>query len=458
MDVTEDIECDDAFELEIISSDLNRLDMANSNDLYPTTTINIDILEEIPITIEESNMINSIDIFKSTLMSTIDKLYTSIDFLHKEIEERNLLIRTLFIKDINGVRQMDDDLLNSSSNILRDLIKTTPSILAVNNDINNVISPRDNDAQGTRKDSLNESANISLETSEIAIINDCHVQDDNNNHEYNNSNFISEHESSVCSINSNSEILIEAVIPSVLLKKSIEVQTEEYRHLSHTNYLKHLNNKKTCTINEIQQGQSHLIDRGLNKGFISGIQINNSKYPSSNNYINNIDIYEKEININAKWKPKTTLIIGDSMLNGLDEKRLINCKVRPFPGASIEDMHFHIIPLLRKMPSTIIMHVGCNNCVDDDSTQIMKKLTSLKEFILSQLDCKLIFSSIINRNDNAKAQFTDNLTSKYLSELGVQIIDNNNITIKHLGRKGHHMNPRGTGQLAINFIQVLKSL
>ena len=91
MDVTEDIECDDAFELEIISSDLNRLDMANSNDLYPTTTINIDILEEIPITIEESNMINSIDIFKSTLMSTIDKLYTSIDFLHKEIEERNLL-------------------------------------------------------------------------------------------------------------------------------------------------------------------------------------------------------------------------------------------------------------------------------------------------------------------------------------------------------------------------------
>ena len=322
MDVTEEIEGDDAFELEIIL----RVDMANNNNLDRTTTINIDILEEIPITIEETNMINSIDTFKSTLMSTIEKLYTTIDFLQKEIEERNLLIRTLFIKDINGARQMDDELLNSSSSVLRDIIETTPSILAVNKDFNNVISPTDNDAQETRKDSLNEFANISLENSDIFIINECHVQDDYNNYEYNkNSNFISEHESSVCSINPNNELSI-TVIPCVRIKKSIEVQTEEYRFLSHTNYLKHLNNKKTCNINETQQGQSQLIERGLNKCFISGIEINNSTYPGSNNYINNIDIYEKEINANAKWKPKTTLIIGDSMLNGLDEKRLKTAK------------------------------------------------------------------------------------------------------------------------------------
>ena len=242
------------------------------------------------------------------------------------------------------------------------------------------------------------------------------------------------------------------------VKKSIKVQTEEYRNICHTNYLNHLNNKKSENINDILNKEQSSIDRGLNKQFITGIKVNNVSCSGFNNYIDNINVYDKGININAQWKPRTTLIIGDSMLNGLDEKRLKNCKVRAFPGSSIEDMHFHVIPLLRKRPSTIIMHIGCNNCVDDTSSEIMQKLTSLKEFILSQLDCKLIFSSIIDRYDDMKAKFTGNLTNKYLSNLGVDIIYNENITTKHLGRKGHHMTPRGTGQLAINFIQVLKSL
>ena len=458
MDITKEvveIDCQDALELEFISNDRRKLDISNNNNIK----INIDIFEEIPIAIEESNMVNSIETFKATLMSTIEKLYMTIDFLQKEIEERNFIIRTLFTKDTNGCGNMDD-------NVLRDLIETTSPILVCNGDkltkndvVNDIPSPTDNDTLGSDVNSSNKSANISLGNSNISIMNECHVQDNCGNYGIiNRSSFIPEYESSFVSVDSNNEPEIEAVISSVHVKKSIKVQTQEYRNICHANYLNRLNNKTTCDINEIQKEQSQLINRGLTTNIISGIKLNNSSYSVSNNYISNIDVYDKDINANAQWKPGTTLIIGDSMLNGLDEKRLKNCKVRPFSGASVEDMHFNIDPLLRKKPSNIIMHVGCNNCVDDNSTEIMKKLTSLKDFILSQLDCKLIFSSIIDRSDDAKAQFTGNLTNKYLSNLGVDIINNDNITTMHLGRKGHHMTPRGTGRLAMNFIRVLKSL
>ena len=454
MDITKEIEeIDDNadFKLEFISNDLRNLD--TNNNIIEPTTINIDIFEEIPITTEESCLENTIGTFKSTLISTIEKLYSTIDFLQKEIEEKNYIIKSMFTKDADGGRYMDEVLRNLKSAVLQELIETTPLILAKNN----AISAEDNDALETYKNNSNDSANISLENSNISIISECHVPYNCSNYDNNRSSFITEHESSIASLNSSDELERQSVYPSMHVKKSIKVQTEEYRNICHTNYLNHLNNKKSENIKYILNKEQS-IDRGLHKQFINGIKVNKVSCSGFNNYIDNINVYDKGININAQWKPRTTLIIGDSMLNGLDEKRLKNCKVTAFPGSSIEDMHFHIIPLLRKRPSTIIMHIGCNNCVDDTSSEIMKKLTSLKEFILSQLDCKLIFSSIIDRYDDMKAKFTGNLTNKYLYNLGVDIIYNENITIKHLGRKGHHMTPRGTGQLAINFIQVLKSL
>jgi len=45
---------------------------------------------------------------------------------------------------------------------------------------------------------------------------------------------------------------------------------------------------------------------------------------------------------NHEWQGKTLCIIGDSIINGLDEKRLqrngIKVKVRCFPGSTINDV------------------------------------------------------------------------------------------------------------------------
>ena len=170
-------------------------------------------------------------------------------------------------------------------------------------------------------------------------------------------------------------------------------------------------------------------------------------------------IYQNTIDNNALWKQGTTLIIGDSILYGIDESKLKHTKVRVFPGSSIEDIFFNITPLLRKKPSNIILHIGTNNAVYDNSSQIIEKIIKLKEYIISKLpDCKLFFSSLIERFDDAKAQLSVLMTNKKLAHLGMEIINNNNIKQLHLGKKRLHLNPHGTGKLAVNFLKILKTL
>ena len=55
-----------------------------------------------------------------------------------------------------------------------------------------------------------------------------------------------------------------------------------------------------------------------------------------------------------KWDRNTTLIVDDSMLSGIEERRISQrdrkVKVKNFPGAKIDDMYDYIKPLLKKCP------------------------------------------------------------------------------------------------------------
>ena len=54
-----------------------------------------------------------------------------------------------------------------------------------------------------------------------------------------------------------------------------------------------------------------------------------------------------------KWSQNTTLIIGDLMISGFNEKRLLKkypIKFRYFPGASTDDMHHYLQPFITEMP------------------------------------------------------------------------------------------------------------
>ena len=78
-----------------------------------------------------------------------------------------------------------------------------------------------------------------------------------------------------------------------------------------------------------------------------------------------------------KWSRNTTLITGDSIMSGIDVKRLSKkypLKFRPFPGASANDMHHYLRLLLQKCPDIIILHVGTNTCVNECSRVVLDKI------------------------------------------------------------------------------------
>ena len=78
------------------------------------------------------------------------------------------------------------------------------------------------------------------------------------------------------------------------------------------------------------------------------------------------NVYENE---STPWPLNTILIAGDSIINGIDEKRLSKKN-----SALVEDMFYNLVPLIRKNPFVLILHVGTNNAVIDSSKVILKKI------------------------------------------------------------------------------------
>ena len=77
-------------------------------------------------------------------------------------------------------------------------------------------------------------------------------------------------------------------------------------------------------------------------------------------------------------------MIGDNMLNNVDEQQLDKrgmVKLRRFSGSTINDLKLHyMIPLLRKRPSKVTIHIGTN-----DAT---KPGTSMDSVLNAMLDPK----------------------------------------------------------------------
>ena len=71
-------------------------------------------------------------------------------------------------------------------------------------------------------------------------------------------------------------------------------------------------------------------------------------------------------------------------------------------------------------------------------------------------DCKVFISTLTLRSENEKATLTGNQLTNHLLQLNIGIVDNRNINIKHLSRKGLHLNESGSRRLAINFLERIK--
>ena len=97
--------------------------------------------------------------------------------------------------------------------------------------------------------------------------------------------------------------------------------------------------------------------------------------------------------------------------------------------------------------------------MNEPSKTVLNKLLNLKKFIDNTLpESNVVILSLITRTDNGKAFLTVIKTNKQLHGLQMDIIDNGNITSNELNEGGLHLNPRGSGKLAINFISRIKKI
>ena len=119
----------------------------------------------------------------------------------------------------------------------------------------------------------------------------------------------------------------------------------------------------------------------------------------ANNSLNKTESRDVKLKTN-KGKKIRVEILGDPMLNGIQEKELnknadINIKIRKYPGASSTDILNYIKPSLRKNPDQIVIHPGTNDLTSnhnylDDVHKIVKMV--VKE---TCKNTKLCFSSLI---------------------------------------------------------------
>ena len=169
-------------------------------------------------------------------------------------------------------------------------------------------------------------------------------------------------------------------------------------------------------------------------------------------------------NTSEREKKKIT-IIGDSMLNGINDRGLNNKKrkvcVKNHPGANTEDILDHLKPALRRNPDLIIIHSGTNDIMDDNDT--IKFLDKAVE--LSRKECpktKVAISLPIMRKDKdgkytRKVRDLKRKIQKHCMDENIPFIDNDNISQDGLGMKGLHLNRKGNSQLARNFIDFINS-
>ena len=197
------------------------------------------------------------------------------------------------------------------------------------------------------------------------------------------------------------------------------------------------------------------------KRFYESKKKNEKRVPTETEYLT-IENVEKVSSI-RQWKKVTTLIVGDSMLAGIEQKRISgnrSVKIRIFPSGTTHDMYDYLKPLLKKNSDNIILHIGTNSSVNETSRDILNEILSLKNLIEKlRSKCKVIVSNIIYRSDNGKDFLTVILNlNDHLDALSIDVLDNRNIGGNCLTNSGLYLNSTGYAKLAINFIKKMKTL
>ena len=141
-------------------------------------------------------------------------------------------------------------------------------------------------------------------------------------------------------------------------------------------------------------------------------------------------------------------------MSGLRESKISfgkNIKVGFFPGPKIQDMYYYLVPLLRKRPDKIVLHVGTNDAPHIKADEMLQELGKLKSFTWEMLPSgKIILSAPPIRVEKHNANENNIDFIKLLETNDSLLIQQPNIKGNHLNRYGLHLNHDGTQALTKN--------
>ena len=113
------------------------------------------------------------------------------------------------------------------------------------------------------------------------------------------------------------------------------------------------------------------------------------------------------------------------------------------------------MPLIERKPDHIILNIGTNDLTGDTPESIVEKILGLADMITSK-GIKCSVSQLI-RDDQLwyKGKPVNQILSERLLK-HISLFSNENITVNHLNGSRVHLNRRGVGALAYNFIRFMK--
>ena len=140
-------------------------------------------------------------------------------------------------------------------------------------------------------------------------------------------------------------------------------------------------------------------------------------------------------------------------------RKVHNVSQRVNCGSTVDDMNHHIVPILWKKPSHLIIHVWTDHASLSTSREILNKLLNLKSIAKDiNPDCDVSLSTRTLRTDRGKEGLTVSNLTNHLLQLKINVIDKRNITGKRLGRRDLYLNVSGCNQLAKNFLAKNKNV
>ena len=68
--------------------------------------------------------------------------------------------------------------------------------------------------------------------------------------------------------------------------------------------------------------------------------------------------------------------------------------IKPFSGATVDNLKDHINPIIGHQPDRIIIHAGTNNLMKDEPKEIVEKLVKLCGYIQKECNVAVAMSEL----------------------------------------------------------------